>query len=143
MTHYKIVEGNFLTADIKSIPEHLEETFKDWIEITEPPQQEVQDYLQVQTQKQILQSYETAVDTYIQDEVTAYNLASGYAFVDINAFAKYALLPDSIHYSTAMSFIAWADAVWTVARGIQQDVMLGNRDMPSIEDFLVELPRRA
>ena len=142
MTHYKIVDGNFISIHVAPDGE-LPEGYEDAIEITEPPQQEVSDYLKAQERKQILLSYEQAVDKYIQDEVTTYNEANGYAFVDINAFAKYALLPDSIHYDTAMNFLAWSDSVWTIVRGIQQEVMLGNREMPSIEDFLVELPERS
>ncbi len=40
----------------------------------------------------------------------------------------------------AQAFVAWRDAVWLYALAELDKVKKGERDQPSIEDFLAELP---
>ncbi|WP_435657270.1 hypothetical protein [Brucella pituitosa] len=40
----------------------------------------------------------------------------------------------------AQAFVAWRDAVWIFALAELDKVQAGDRDQPSVEDFLAELP---
>lgn len=40
----------------------------------------------------------------------------------------------------AQAFVAWRDAVWVYAFGELDKVQKGERQQPSVEDFVVELP---
>ena len=42
--------------------------------------------------------------------------------------------------SEAQAFVAWRDAVWLYALAELDKVQAGERDQPSVEDFLAELP---
>ena len=56
---------------------------------------------------------------FIQSKIDAYNLANGVAFQDIDAFAKYALVPTSSYNAISVRFIAYADKVWSAVRNYQ------------------------
>lgn len=42
--------------------------------------------------------------------------------------------------SEAQAFVAWRDAVWLYALAELDKVQKGERDQPSVDDFLAELP---
>lgn len=81
-----------------------------------------------------------AVESLIQGEITKYNEANLVAFKDIDACAKYTTTPTYTHYQFCVDVIAWQTNVWETARSIQADVLAGTRPLPTLEEFVAELP---
>ena len=81
-----------------------------------------------------------AVESLIQGEITKYNEANMVAFKDIDACAKYTTIPAYTHYQFCLDVISWQTNVWETARSIQTAVLAGTRTMPTLEEFMAELP---
>lgn len=67
------------------------------------------------------------------------NTARIHGFDDLNSIGKY------VGYDNAFRFKAealggWAASCWVIAKKIQDDVLSGNRAMPTIEQVLSEIP---
>jgi hypothetical protein len=64
----------------------------------------------------MVKHFTDVTDGYIMAKVTAYNVANGLSFKDIDAFTKYAINPLSTHHTIANKFVTWVDAVWESVR---------------------------
>ena len=84
--------------------------------------------------------YELEVEKLIQDEIDKYNSANLVAFKNIDACAKYTNVPTYAHYQFCVDVILWQTNVWESARTIQKEVLEGVRPMPTLEEFMAELP---
>lgn len=86
---------------------------------------------------------EDAIDVLIQDEIDKYNKANGVKFKDINAIAKYVLVPTYNHFAFCDSVLKWNVAVWEEARRLQGEIFAGNIPKPTtVEEFIAMLPKR-
>ena len=56
------------------------------------------------------------------------------------ALASYVNSTVELWATEAQAFVAWRDAVWIFALAELDKVQAGERDQPSVEDFLAELP---
>ena len=83
----------------------------------------------------VLQKFTDTTTAYIESKVTAYNVANGLAFKDIDSFTKYAINPLSVHHTIANKFAAYADRVWTTVRNYQATAT----GIPTDEEFLALL----
>ena len=81
-----------------------------------------------------------AVEEYIQSEVNKYNEANGVMFKDIDACAKYTTVPTYTHYQFCVDVITWNVNVWETSRAIEAEVLAGNRQIPTVEELVLELP---
>lgn len=57
-----------------------------------------------------------------------------------NALASYVASTNPQWAAEAQAFVGWRDAVWLYAYAELDKVMAGQRDQPSVEEFLDELP---
>lgn len=57
-----------------------------------------------------------------------------------NALASYVASTNPQWAAEAQAFVAWRDAVWLHAYSELDKVMAGEREQPSVEEFLRELP---
>jgi hypothetical protein len=96
--------------------------------------------LQAQEIEQKINTFTTTIDSYIQSKIDDYNNANGVMFANINSIMKYTIDNTYTHFAFCNSIILWNIDVWETARAIQQDVLSGNRDEPTTEELLAELP---
>jgi len=66
--------------------------------------------------------------------------AQSLRYDDINAIGKYVGY-DNDFRTEAEKLGAWASSCWKVAGEIEADVKAGNRDMPTVDEVLNELPK--
>lgn len=86
------------------------------------------------TPEPTLQDYQSAVQSMV-DETARSKL-----FNDGVTMASYAASTVGPWAAQAQAFIAWRDNVWQYAYSELSKVQAGEREQPSIEDFLLELP---
>ena len=84
---------------------------------------------------------EKAINTLISSEIKKYNKKNGLLFKDIDALNKYLVNPNYTHYTFINSCLLWNVDVWEKARAIEKDVILGNREIPTVKQLLTELPK--
>lgn len=68
---------------------------------------------------EVIQHFTDMTTEYIESKVQAYNQSNGLAFVNIDAFPKYAINAASQHHAIANQFIIYADKVWGAVRAYQ------------------------
>jgi hypothetical protein len=61
-------------------------------------------------------------------------------FRDGVTLASYAASTNPVWQAQALAFIAWRDEVWAYAYTQLELALTGQRDIPTVEDFLSELP---
>jgi hypothetical protein len=96
--------------------------------------------LQTQEIEQKINTFTTTIDNYIQSKIDDYNNANGLKLADVNSLMKYTIDNTYTHYPFCMGMIQWNIQVWETARAIQTEVLAGNRDEPTPEELLAELP---
>jgi len=57
-----------------------------------------------------------------------------------NSLASYVASTNEAWAAEAQVFVAWRDAVWLYAYAELDKVMAGEREQPTVEDFIRELP---
>lgn len=81
-----------------------------------------------------------AVTTLIQSQVDAYNQAHGLAFDSVHNCESYSRVDGYTHQQFCIDVWNWNVAAWEAARAILADVEAGERDMPTVAEFLADLP---
>lgn len=86
------------------------------------------------TQEQIIKSFVTVVQDFMDSKAQELNYDSIFTAItyenDTNIkFAK-----------EAEAFKAWRSKVWTICYAVLDDVLVGNRTMPTKEELIAELP---
>lgn len=66
--------------------------------------------------------------------------AQGRRYDNGNSLASYVASTNPEWAAEAQAFVAWRDAVWFYAYTELDAVMAGEREQPTIEDFIGELP---
>ena len=81
------------------------------------------------------------IDNYIQREIDKYNEANNVLFKNVDSCMKYTAVPSYSHYQFCVDIIVWTPKVWEKAREIELDILNGIRDIPTIEQLILELPK--
>lgn len=82
------------------------------------------------------EDYELAIQTLLETTAHSRRYNQG-----ANAFATYVNSTDPIWAAEAQAFVAWRDAVWRYAYQQLDAVQAGDREQPSVEELLAELPQ--
>ena len=91
-------------------------------------------------QEKLIGNFTNLIDGLITTKITEYNKANNVIFQDINSFSKYMHDISLPQYAISKTFLDWNSALWDTARLIQSDVMAGNREVPTEEELMAELP---
>jgi len=84
--------------------------------------------------EELQQTFNKAIQNHLDTK------AQSLKYDDINAIGKYVGYDNDFRVE-AEALGAWASACWKVAGEIEADVKAGNRDMPTVEGVLEELPK--
>lgn len=98
---------------------------------TPPPPRPPDDPL---SEEQIVSSFRSAIQSHIDAVAQSHNYDGG------TSLASYVASTNPTWAAEAQSFIAWRDAVWTYAYAELDKVTSGQREVPTVEDFIAELP---
>ena len=78
--------------------------------------------------------YRFAIQRHVDAQAQSRRYDSG------NSLASYVASTNEIWAAEAQVFVAWRDAVWLYAYAELEKVMAGEREQPSVEEFIGELP---
>ncbi|TPL36760.1 hypothetical protein [Mesorhizobium sp. B2-4-8] len=87
-----------------------------------------------EAQVALLASFQTAIQSLVDQTATSRSYADG------NALASYVASTVPAWSAEATAFVAWRDAVWVYVYGELDKVTAGEREIPTVEAFLAELP---
>lgn len=87
-----------------------------------------------QAQAALLDSFRVAIQSHVDET------ARTRAYDNGNSLAGYVASTNETWSAEAAAFVAWRDAVWTYAYTELDKVTSGQREAPSVEDFVAELP---
>ncbi|TPM39391.1 hypothetical protein FJ951_27175 [Mesorhizobium sp. B2-2-3] len=87
-----------------------------------------------EAQVTLLASFQTAIQSLVDQTARSRSYADG------NALAGYVASTVPAWSAEATAFVAWRDAVWVYAYGELDKVKAGEREVPTVEAFLAELP---
>ncbi|UNK36579.1 hypothetical protein MNR02_08630 [Shinella sp. H4-D48] len=82
----------------------------------------------------IISDYEDAIQAHVDDS------ARSRQFRDGVTLASYTASTNPQWASEAAAFVAWRDAVWAYSYTELAKVQAGQREQPTVDDFLMELP---
>lgn len=81
-----------------------------------------------------IEDYRAAIQAHVDATAQTKNYDSG------NSLASYVASTNAQWAGEAQAFVAWRDAVWLYAYTELDKVMRGEREQPSVEAFVAELP---
>lgn len=87
-----------------------------------------------QAQAELLETFRAAIQSHVDETARSRNYDSG------NSLAGHVASTNEAWATEAQAFIAWRDAVWAYAYAELDKVTNGQREAPSVEDFIAELP---
>lgn len=79
-------------------------------------------------------AYDNATEKLLNDR------AAGWGYVSMSRATTYAQSTNPVWAAEAAALIAHRDAVWLAGYAIAQDVIAGNRTVPTLAEYLAELP---
>jgi len=82
-----------------------------------------------------------AVTSYIHSAVYSYNKENGTAFDSVHNCAAYKDITSYSHHVFCNAILEWNAVVWDMARAIESEVAVGNREIPSVDELIEELPK--
>lgn len=133
---YKRPDGSFV-AEVNGLPYHVE-AGSALFEDAEKAAKQLGNALQYEPMPEALPlsiaDYEAAIQGHVDDT------ARSRQFRDGVTMASYASSTNPQWAAEAHAFIAWRDAVWAFAYAELAKVQAGEREQPSIDQFLAELP---
>lgn len=88
----------------------------------------------VVSQEQQLEAFRAAIQSHIDETARSRSYDSG------NSLASYVASTNETWAAEAGAFVAWRDAVWVYAYAELDKVTSGQRPVPTVEDFIAELP---
>jgi len=131
------------TNKIWVLDESKEDTIPPWCYnkegyfVVESLPDDIQAMVDAESTQKELEDYKKSVNSKIQILLNRQALALGYD--NINSIGKY-IGYDNPYREQAESLGSWAANVWATAEQIEADVKAGNRDMPTVDEVLAELP---
>jgi hypothetical protein len=87
-----------------------------------------------EAQAAAVEQFRAAIQRHVDAQAQSRRYDSG------NSLASYVASTNEAWAAEAQVFVAWRDAVWLYAYTELDKVMAGERDQPSVEDFIGELP---
>lgn len=87
-----------------------------------------------QAQAALLEPFRAAIQSHLDET------ARTRAYDNGNSLAGYVTSTNETWASEAQAFVAWRDAVWAYAYAELDKVTGGQRPVPTVEDFIAELP---
>jgi len=90
--------------------------------------------------QELIASGEFLVKKYIQGVVDAYNLAHNVKFESVDSCSKYVGIDTYSHQQFCIDLLAFNAQVWEVSRAVQLDILAGNIEAPTDEEFVAMLP---
>lgn len=87
-----------------------------------------------EVQAATVEGFRAAIQAHVDVTAKSRNYDGG------NALASYVASTNPQWAAEAQAFVAWRDAVWLHAYGELDKVVAGQREQPSVEAFLDELP---
>lgn len=87
------------------------------------------------TPEQVIEGFRAAIQAHVDATAISRLYDSG------NSLATYVASTNPQWAAEAAAFVAWRDAVWAYAYAELDRVLTGQREQPSIEAFLAELPQ--
>lgn len=82
----------------------------------------------------LVEQFRTAIQAHVDGAAQSRRYDSG------NSLASYVASTDPAWAAEAQTFVAWRDGVWRYAYAELDRVLTGERQQPTVEDFLKELP---
>lgn len=89
---------------------------------------------QAEEQARLLEAFRRAVQAHVDATAQARDYDDG------NSIASYVASTNIAWAAEAQAFVSWRDAVWTYAFSELAKVQNGEREIPTVEAFLGELP---
>lgn len=87
-----------------------------------------------EAQARLIEQFRVAIQSYVDETAKARNYDSGVSL------ASYTSSTNAVWAAEATAFVAWRDAVWDYAYSELDRVVGGGRPVPTIDDFIAELP---
>lgn len=88
-----------------------------------------------EAQASTVEGFRAAIQGHVDATARSRNYDSG------NALASYVASTNPQWAAEAQTFVAWRDAVWLHAYAELDKVMAGEREQPSVAEFVDELPK--
>lgn len=82
----------------------------------------------------LIEAFRAAIQSHIDAAARGRSYDSG------NSLAGYVTSTNEAWATEAQAFVAWRDAVWTYAYSELDKVTNGQRPVPTVEDFIAEMP---
>jgi len=111
---------------------------KDGYFVVETLPDDIQAMVDEQNAQRELDDYKKSLNSKIQILLNRQALNLGYD--NINSIGKY-IGYDNPYREQAEGLGTWTANVWATAEQIQQDVLNGDREMPTVDEVLAELPK--
>ena len=86
------------------------------------------------TTEEIIEGFRRAIQSHVDATARSRNYDSG------TSLASYVASTNTEWAAEAQAFVAWRDAVWGYAYAELDKVTGGQREAPTVEDFIAELP---
>lgn len=86
------------------------------------------------TPEQVIEAFRAAIQSHVDAQAVSRRYDSG------NSLATYVNSTNAQWAAEAVAFVAWRDAVWAYAYGEMDRVLNGDREQPTIDELLEELP---
>lgn len=102
--------------------------------LVDPPEPEPEPEPEPPTPEEIIEGFRLAIQSHVDAAAQSKNYDSG------NSLAGYVASTNPTWAAEAQAFVAWRDAVWIYAYAELDKVTGGQREAPSVEDFIAELP---
>lgn len=102
--------------------------------LVDPPEPGPEPEPEPPTPEQIIASFRLAIQSHVDAVAQSRNYDSG------TSLAGYVASTNPAWAAEAQAFVAWRDAVWVYAYTELDKVTGGQREAPTVEDFIAELP---
>lgn len=88
----------------------------------------------LEAQTALVKQLESAVDQHID------SICKTKGYDNANSISKYMARPSSAWYAECIALGDWIDACWLHCHSVLNDVSSGNRNVPTVEELVAELP---
>lgn len=102
--------------------------------LVDPPEPDPEPEPEPPTPEQIIEMFRLAIQGHVDATARSRNYDSG------TSLAGYVASTNPTWAAEAQAFVAWRDAVWLYAYVELDKVTGGQREAPTVEDFIAELP---
>jgi len=130
------VNEAYIKPNLTSITETEKQSFK-LFGVFDKTQEEIDSFLEQQKIEREIKAQRIAFNNAIQTHLDS--KAKEFRYDNMMSARSYAGY-ENVFQEEATKLAQWASNCWITAGTIEQDVLNGNREMPSIDEVLAELP---